>query len=76
MRVPMVTNPDPRFNAFYMLTGVTFASFASGFSVCLFNLDTVDACMAVTNSWMVVFKAVGDHIVAWGIAIATAAFGG
>jgi hypothetical protein len=66
--------PDPRYNAFYLLTGVTFFSFASGFSVCLFNLDTVDACMAVANSWVGVFKDMGDHIIAWAIAIARAAF--
>ena len=72
MNIPR--SPDPRFNAFYLLTGVTFASFASGFSVCLFNLDTVDACVAVTNSWVGVFKAVGDHIIAWAIAMGHAAF--
>jgi hypothetical protein len=65
----MSLNPDPRFNAFYMLTGVTFLSFASGFSVCLFNLDTVDSCVALANSWVGVFKAMGDHIIAWAVAI-------
>ena len=65
---------DPRFNAFYLLTGFTFVSFASGFSVCLFNLDTVDSCVALANSWVVVFKAMGDHIIAWAVAILHAAF--
>ncbi len=46
----MLPGPDPiQFNAFFLLTGVTFAAFASGFGVCLFNLDTVDACVAVAN---------------------------
>ena len=60
---------DPRFNAFYLLTGVTFMSFASGFGVCMFNLDTVDACVNVANHWVEVFRVVGDHIILWGIAI-------
>ena len=72
--MPMPINPDPRFNAFYLLTGFTFISFASGFSVCLFNLDTVDSCVAVADSWVVVFKAMGDHLIAWGEAIVHAAF--
>lgn len=65
---------DPRLNAFYILTGVTFAGFASGFGVCLFNLDTVDACVDVANSWVGVFKGMGDHIIAWAFAIGKAAF--
>lgn len=50
-------------------------SFASGFGVCLFNLDTVDACVTVANSWVGVFKDMGDHILAWAIAMGHAAFG-
>jgi hypothetical protein len=69
-----VGGPDPRFNAFYMLTGVTFVSFASGFGVCLFNLDTVDACVAVANEWVVIFRQMGDHLIAWGFAIMRAVF--
>ena len=65
---------DPRFNAFYLLTGVTFMTFASGFGVCLFNLDTVDACVSVANSWVDVFKDMGDHLLAWGFAMGHAAF--
>ena len=60
---------DPRMNAFYLLTGVTFVSFASGFGVCLFNLDTVDACVQVAESWVDVFHAAGDHVIAWSLAI-------
>jgi hypothetical protein len=69
---PMIV--DPRFNAFYLLTGVTFVSFASGFGVCLFNLDTVDACVAVANNWVGIFQSVGDHIIAWAFALINAAF--
>jgi hypothetical protein len=64
---------DPRFNAFYLLTGVTFAAFASGFGVCLFNLNTVDACVDVANTWVDVFHAMGDHLIAWAFAIFNAA---
>jgi len=65
---------DPRFNAFYLLTGITFVGFASGFGVCMFNLDTVDSCIAVANSWVDVFRDVGDHIINWGFAMLKAAF--
>lgn len=65
---------DPRFNAFYLLTGMTFVSFASGFGVCLFNLDTVDACVAVADSWVDIFRQAGDHVIAWANAIFHAAF--
>ena len=70
----MPANPDPRFNAFYLLTGVTFVSFASGFGVCLFNLDTVDRCVEVANSWVGVFQQMGDHLLSWGFAIIRAVF--
>lgn len=66
--------PDPRFNAFFLLTGVTFAAFASGFGVCLFNLDEVNACVAVANSWVGVFKSMGDHLIQWAFALGRAAF--
>jgi hypothetical protein len=60
---------DPRFNAFYLLTGVTFLSFASGFGVCLFNLDTIDQCVEVANSWTDVFLDMGTHIITWAITL-------
>lgn len=65
---------DPRFNAFFLLTGVTFMAFASGFGVCLFNLSEVDQCVAVANHWVEVFRGMGDHLIAWGIALLHAAF--
>jgi len=70
----MAVAPDPRFNPFFLLTGVTFVSFASGFGVCLFNLDTVNECVDVANSWVGVFQAMGDHLIAWAFAIVHAAF--
>jgi hypothetical protein len=65
---------DPRFGAFFMLTGVTFTAFASGFGVCLFNLDTVGACVEAAENWLMIFRQMGDHIVAWGIAIVQTVF--
>lgn len=64
---------DPRLGAFYMLTGATFVAFASGFSVCLFDLSQVDACVAVANSWVDRLHAMGDHLIAWAMAIFKAA---
>lgn len=72
--MPVTPPVDPRFNAFYLLTGFTFVGFASGFGVCLFNLDTVDACVATANSWVGVFKDMGDHLITWGFALMHAAF--
>lgn len=65
---------DPRYNAFYLLTGVTFMTFASGFGVCMFNLETVDACVQVADSWVIVFRSMGDHLIKWAFALANAAF--
>lgn len=56
-------------NGFIPATIVTFAAFASGMGVCLFNLDTVGACIDVAHSWVGQFKAMGDHLIAWGFAI-------
>jgi hypothetical protein len=67
-------HPDPRFNAFFMLTGVSFVAFASGFVPCLFDINTVDACVAVANSWVGVFQKMGDTIIAWAFALFHAAF--
>ncbi len=65
---------DPRFNGFYLLTGVTFISFASGFGVCLFDLETVDACLATADNWLDTFLGVGNHMLAWAYAIVRGAF--
>lgn len=54
---------DPK--GFFMVTGITFAAFSSGFGVCLFNLDSVGECIAVAQSWVDTFLAVGGHIISW-----------
>lgn len=48
-----------------MLTGVTFVAFASGFSVCLFDIQQVDACVALSNHWLDKFIEFGTHIITW-----------
>jgi len=59
---------------FLMITGVTFAAFSSGFGVCLFNLDSVGECVGVADSWVNTFLGIGNHIIAWGIAVFHAVF--
>ncbi len=65
---------DPRIDAFFLLTGFSFMAFASGFGVCLFNLETVDACAEVASGWVDIFRAMGDHIIAWFFALVRAVF--
>mgnify|MGYP000102410161 CR=1 FL=1 len=65
---------DQRLGGFFLLTGVTFSAFASGFGVCLFDLQQVDACVAAASSWVDTFKGMGDHLIAWAEAIIRAAF--
>ena len=65
---------DPRYGAFYLLTGATFMAFASGFGVCLFNLETIGACVEVANSWVEPFHQMGDHLIAWAEALIRAVF--
>ena len=69
----MPLHPDPRFNAFFLLTGFTFVTFASGFGACLFNIDTVDACVEVSNRWVGIFQDMGNHLLAWAVALFHAA---
>lgn len=59
---------------FIGLFGVSLAAFAAGFGDCLFDIDKADACVAHARSWVDDFRAVGDHLIAWGIAIIKAAF--
>jgi hypothetical protein len=63
---------DPKFGAFFMLTGVSFFAFASGFSVCLFDMSTIDQCVAVSNEWLEKFIAFGTHIINWFFALLAA----
>ena len=64
-----MTSITPRSGGFISATVVTFAAFASGMGVCLFNLDTVGACIDVAHTWVDEFKIMGDHLIAWGFAI-------
>lgn len=54
---------------FFALTGVTFFAFASGFGVCLFDLSQVNACVDHAVVWVDKFRAMGDQIIQWGIAV-------
>jgi hypothetical protein len=65
---------DPRMGAFFLLTGVTFVAFASGFSVCLLGLDHVKECVAVANQWVDKFHEAGSYVVDWGIAVVKEVF--
>lgn len=58
---------NPR--GFFMVTGVTFAAFSSGFGVCMFNLDSVGECIVVAHSWVDAFQAIGNHIIAWAYSV-------
>lgn len=60
---------DPRSGGFFMLTGVTLAGFASGFGVCLFDINSVDACVEVARQWQDVFMGVGERILTWAVAL-------
>ncbi len=61
----MLQNIDPKIGAFFLLTGSSFLAFASGFSVCLFDLDTVQQCADVSAMWLDRFIAFGSHIIEW-----------
>lgn len=63
------TPPTDPFNVFYLLTGVTFLAFATGFSVCLFDLDQIGACVDYAESAMTILKRGGDHVVNWFLAV-------
>ena len=45
--------------------GISIAAFASGFGVCLFNLETVGGCVALAQSWVEIFKQFGTQIIIW-----------
>lgn len=65
---PMAPPVDP-FRVFYGLTGVTFLGFVSGFSSCLFDLNQVKECVDYAEQATMVMKQMGDHIIAWFIAL-------
>ena len=63
---------DTRTGGFLAVTGVTFTAFASGFGDCLFDLNKIDACIAVAHHWQDVLQATGQHIVTWGLTLTKA----
>ena len=52
--------------------GISAAAFASGFGVCLFNLDTVGECLTLAHSWVDIFRDMGNQIIVWGMHIVSA----
>ncbi len=65
--------PNP-FSIFYAITGVSLLVLLSGFSVCLFDLSQVSACVDYADNAVGVMKKFGDHIVSWGIAFCQEVF--
>lgn len=61
--------PVNPFRVFYMLTGVTFFAFATGFSACLFDLNQVSECVDYAESMVTVLQKAGDHMINWFIAV-------
>lgn len=49
--------------------GVGIIALFLGFSVCLFDLSQVDACADYAIWAFDKFKAIGDHILQWAIAV-------
>lgn len=67
---------DLRSSGFLVVTGATFAAFASGFGVCLFDLGTVRECVELSRSWVGVFRDIGNHLIEWFFAIVRLTLGG
>jgi len=65
----MIQNLDPKIGGFFLLTGFSFIAFASGFSVCLFDMDKVNECAEVSALWLDRFNAFGSHIIDWAFAL-------
>ena len=55
-----------------MLAGVTFVTFASGFGVCLFDVNQIDACVEHADMWVEKFHQTGDHIINWAMELVRA----
>ena len=64
---PFPPPPKNPFVPFFIVTGGMFFAFLSGFSVCLFDLDKVGECVTYVEGWVDKFRALGDHLIAWGI---------
>ncbi len=64
-----VPSPNDPFHVFFALTGVTFLAFTTGFSVCLFDLDQIGACVDYAEGALEILKRGGDHVVDWFLAL-------
>jgi hypothetical protein len=53
---------------------VTIGAFASGFGVCMFNLETTGECLALANTWVDSFLKFGNQLIIWGLTIVHGAF--
>jgi hypothetical protein len=67
--VPVIPGPHNVFKVFYGITGVGLIALVTGFGRCLFDLDQISACADHAEFAFDTFKAVGDHIVEWFIAL-------
>lgn len=65
----MLNQIDPRVGAFFLVTGFSFLAFASGFTVCLFDMEQVDECARVSSMWLERFIEFGTHIIDWFFAL-------
>lgn len=57
------------FKIFHGITGASLVVLLIGFGRCLFDIDQISACADHAEYAFTVFKAVGDHIIAWFIAL-------
>lgn len=55
--------------------GLSLGALGVGFEDCLFDLKTVDACVAHASGLIGTFQSIGMHLIQWAIAIFKAAFG-
>lgn len=74
MPIPPIQPPVNPFRVFYMLSGVSFFAFISGFSACLFDLNQVKECVDYSQQALIVMKKVGDHILLWFVKIVQEVF--
>lgn len=77
MPVPPLSPIQPPvnpFRVFYMLTGVTFFAFVSGFSACLFDLNQVKECVDYAEQTLEVLRKAGDHMILWFINVCQEVF--
>lgn len=62
------------FKIFHGITGLSLIVVMVGFGRCLFDIDQISACVDHGEYAFNVFKAVGDHIIKWFIALCEEVF--